>query len=376
MTPSSSRDYLTNASACGGKQVVKSSCYLQTDPRQFDILRLGLAGRAKMQFDQLNRRAFVMLLGGAPAWPLAARAQQPVSPVIGFLGSGSSRGYPQSLDALRMGLQESGYAGQNVAIEYRWAEGQYDRLPALATEFVRRHVTLIVASALPAVLAAKAATSTIPIVFTMGSDPVKYGLVVSLNRPGANLTGVCFLSNVLLAKQLELLHELVPRSPVVAVLVNPNNPNAESDTRDVQSAADALRQELLIVRASTERDFETAFGIMIKQQVAALLVGGDPLFTSQRNQLVTLAARHSIPAVYYSREFVAAGGLASYGGSFVDAFRQAGIYAGRILKGAQPADLPVMQSTKFELVINLKTAKALGLTVPLTLQAAADEVIE
>jgi putative ABC transport system substrate-binding protein len=247
-----------------------------------------------------------------------------------------------------------------VAIEYRWAEGQYDRLSAFATEFVRRPVALIVASALPAASAAKAATSTIPIVFIMGSDPVKYGLVASLNRPGANLTGICFLGNVLLAKQLELLHELVPGSPVVAVLVNPNNPNAEPDTRDVQSAADALKWRVLIIKVGTERDFEAAFAAATNQQAGALLVAGDPLFTSQRSQLVALAARHAIPAVY----------------SFVEGFHEAAIYAARILKGARPADLPVVQSSKFELVINLKTAKALGLTIPLTLQASVNEVIE
>jgi len=326
----------------------------------------------------MKRREFITLLGSATAaWPFAARAQQPALPVIGFLGSGSSQGYAKFAAAFLMGLGEVGYVeGRNVEIESRWADDQYDRLPALAAELVSRRVSVIAAGALPAALAAKGATPTIPIVFMMGSDAVKFGLVTSLNRPGGNVTGVGLLNNALLVKQLEFLREITPAAGLVAFLSNPHNPNAENDAREAQRSARALDVKLLTLNVSSEPDLDTAFATLTQQRVGALLVDPDPFFTARPNMLAALTTRHRIAAIHYLREFTAAGGLASYVTGFADGYRQAGIYAGRILKGEKPAELPVQQSTKVELIINLKTAKALGLTVPLPLLGRADEVIE
>jgi putative ABC transport system substrate-binding protein len=324
------------------------------------------------------RREFIVLLGGgAAAWPLAARAQQPM-PVIGYLGPGS----PETDKAVRVvpfqqGLNETGYIeGRNVAIEYRWAEGQYDRLPALAADLVRRQVTVIAAGGPPSVLAAKAATSTIPIVFVLGIDPVQSGLVASLNRPGGNITGVALISAELAGKLLDLLHELVPTAAVVALLVNPTNPVSDSVTRNLQDAARSLGRQAHVLRASTASEIDAAFGTLVELRAGALVVAGDPFFTNQRAQIVALAARHAVPAIYNARLYPTAGGLMSYGPDLADSFRQAGVDTGKILRGATPADLPVEQAVKVELVINLKTAKALGLTVPLLLLGRADEVIE
>jgi ABC-type uncharacterized transport system substrate-binding protein len=326
----------------------------------------------------VNRREFISLLGGAAtAWPLAARAQQPAVPVIGFLHIGSPGAWVLPVAGFRRGLSEIGYVeGQNVTVEYRWAEGHFDRLAALAADLVRHQAVVIFASGSPAVRAAKAQTATIPIIFFIGEDPVKEGLVASLNRPGGNVTGFTNFQNQLFGKQLGLLRDIVPKATLFALLVNPNNPNAEPDTKDAQAAADALRLELRVLTARTEDDLEPAFAVMVQQRVGALLVGVDGLFFDRRVQLFELATRHAIPAIYNWREFPAAGGLMSYGASRADAYRQAGIYAGRILKGAKPADLPVMQSTKLDLVINAQTARILGLTIPPSLLAIADEVIE
>jgi putative tryptophan/tyrosine transport system substrate-binding protein len=325
----------------------------------------------------MRRREFITLVGGAAAtWPLAARAQQPATPVIGFLGTGSAESDLPRLTALRKGLNEADYVeGQNFAIEFRWADGQYDRLPRLAAELVSRPVAVLVAGALPATLAAKAATSTTPIVFANGNDPVKFGLVASLNRPGGNITGVSFLSNALAEKQLDLLREVVPQA-VLLGLQNPNNPNAEIDTQAVENAASSFGIKVLMVKASTPAGIDEAFATFVKQQIGALVIHADAFFASRYEQLAFLVTRYAIPATFYLREFVAAGGLMSYSASITDGYRQAGIYVSRILKGERPADLPVQQAVKVELVINLRTARAFGLTVPLPLLGRADEVIE
>jgi putative ABC transport system substrate-binding protein len=327
----------------------------------------------------MKRRNLIALLGGAAAaWPLATRAQQKAMPVIGYLSAGS----PESDNTIRanpfrQGLNETGYVeGQNVTIEYRWAQGQYDRLPALASDLVHRQVTVIAAAGIPPTVAAKAATSTIPIVFVLGIDPAEFGLVAGLNRPGGNITGAAILSVELSAKRLDLLHELLPTASVVAALVNPTNPRTEPETRSLQDAARSLGLQLHILPASTASEIDAAFGTLAALRVGALAVTGDPIFTNRKDQILALAAGHAVPAIYEWREFAIAGGLMSYGPDLADSYRQAGVYTGKILKGAKPADLPVQQVAKLELVINLTTAKTLGLTIPLPLLGRADEVIE
>jgi putative tryptophan/tyrosine transport system substrate-binding protein len=327
----------------------------------------------------VKRREFLTVLGGAAAaWPLAARAQQPTMPVIGFLGSTSADPVAYLISAFRQGLSEVGYVeGRNVAIEYRWAEGQYDRLPALAAELARRQPAVIAATGGDATgLAAKGATATIPVVFAATSDPVKIGLVASLNRPDRNLTGVTFLLNVIAAKQLEVLQEAVPKPGAIGFLVNPTLPETEAAVTDVRAAAQVLGHELLVANASSEREIDVAFAMLAQPRVGALLVGNDVFFYSRREQIVALAARHAIPAIYVVREYAEAGGLMSYGTDVNDAQRLVGVYVGRILQGAKPADLPVQQAVKVELVLNMKTAKTLGITFPLSLLGRADEVIE
>jgi putative ABC transport system substrate-binding protein len=326
----------------------------------------------------VRRRQFITLLGGAAGWPLVARAQQAAMPVIGFLASysASADAAAQNVAAFRQGLSEAGYVeGRNVMIEYRYGEGNYDRLPELAAELVRRQVNVLVAGG-GSGLVAKAATTTIPIVAAIGGDPVLSGHVASLNRPGGNLTGVALFAYSLGPKRLEVLRELIPNAKLIVVLANPANIQALSDTRDVEAAARAAGQHIAVLTVTTERDFEPVFATMAQQRADPLLVMADPYFNNRREQLIALAARHAIPAIYEWREFATSGGLMSYGTSLVDSWRQMGIYAGRILKGEKPADLPVMQAVKVELVINLKTAKTLGLTFPITLLGRADEVIE
>jgi putative ABC transport system substrate-binding protein len=325
----------------------------------------------------MGRREFISLLGGAGAWPLAARAQQPTMPVVGFLIGGWPESFAPFEPAFRKGLNEVGFPdGSNVAFETRWANGQVDRLPGLAADLVGRRPTVIATQTLPAALAAKNATSTIPVVFVIGEDPVKVGLVGSFSRPGGNVTGMTNFMNVLGAKRLELVSEAVPTAVVLGLLVNPNNPNAEADIRDLQAAAQALGRRLHVLTASTDQELEAAFAAAVEHKVGALFINIDSFLFDRRQQIAALAARHKVPTIHPFREYVAAGGLMSYGASFVAAWRQSGIYVGRIVKGAKPADLPVQQPTKFELAINLRTAKTLRLEIPPKLLALADTVIE
>ncbi len=331
-----------------------------------------------MQLDHLKRREFITLLGSAAAlWPLTARAQQAV-PVVGVLSAEWPNLISDRLRAFHDGLRETGYVeGRNLAIEYRWAEGRNDRLPALAAELVRRQVTVIVATSTPAVLAARIATTTIPIVFFVAADPVKLGLVTSLSRPEGNLTGVVTLNVEVAAKRLQLLHELVPTATIVALLVNPSNTAlAETITKELEAAARTLGVQLHVLHASSERELDTAFATLVQLRAGALVIGADALFNSRSEQLAELTIRHRVPAIYQFREFVSTGGLMAYGSTVLDTYRPLGVYTGRILKGEKPAELPVQQATKVELVINMKTAKALGLTVPLPLIGRVDEVIE
>jgi putative ABC transport system substrate-binding protein len=324
----------------------------------------------------MRRRAFITLLGGAVALPIVARGQQPVIPVVGFLNGSSAWEYAYVAAAFRQGLKEFGYVeGQSVTIEYRWAEGHYERLPTFVADLLNRHVTIIAANG-PAAVAAKAATKTVPIVFGTAADPVAIGLVASLNRPGGNLTGVTLLSVELAPKKLQILHELVPTATIIALLINPTNPNAETQSKDTQGAARALGLQLHVLHAANDGDLDRVFAALVQLRAGALVIGTDGFFNSRSEQLAALTIRHRIPAIFQYREFSSAGGLMSYGTSLTDTYRQIGIYAGRILKGEKPADLPVQQATKIELIINLKTAKTLGLEVPPTLLGRADEVIE
>ena len=325
----------------------------------------------------MKRRELITLLGSAVAWPLAARGQQSAMPVIGFLGSTAPEAYLDRVRAFRQGLSESGYVeGRNVAIEYRWAEGHYDRLSVLAADLVRSGVSVIVAHAIPAALAAKAATSTIPIAFAIGVDPIEVGLVTSLSRPGGNLTGAVSLAVELAPKRLELVHELIPGATAVAYLVNPSRPTAKDETKVMQAVARSLALELRALQAKTEGEFDAVFARLAQEGAGPLVIGVDAFFNSRSDQLAALALRYRVPAIYQYREFAAAGGLMSYGASATDTARQVGVYSGRILKGEKPGDLPVVQSTKAELVVNLKTAKALNLKMPTALLVRADEVIE
>ena len=325
----------------------------------------------------MKRREFILALGGAAAWPLPLSAQQSAMPVIGFLRNTSAASSANLVAAFRQGLKEVGYIeGQNLAVDFRWSEGRDDQLPMMAADLVRRPVAVFVAANLTTLVAAKAATETIPIVFVTGDDPIQLGFVESFNRPAGNVTGVSFYSGTLGAKQLELLNEMVPKATVIGLLVNPNNPAAEGQIKIAETAARALGRQIQIAGARSESDFDQVFTAFVQQQVSALVIGGDALFNSQRGRLATLAARHALPAVHFAREYVSTGGLMSYGSSITDAYRHVGIYAGRLLKGAKPNDLPIMLPIKFDLVINLKTAKALGLDVPDKVLALADEVIE
>jgi putative ABC transport system substrate-binding protein len=326
----------------------------------------------------MRRREFITLIGGAAAWPLVARAQQPPMPVVGFLNAASPQGYARQVSAFLAGLSETGYVdGHDVVIQYLWAAGRNDRLPAMAADLVHSHVAVIAATSTPAALAAKAATSTIPIVFETGADPIQLGLVASLNRPGSNVTGVTQRNEEVVSKRLELLHELLPAARVIALLVDPTDPAlSEATTKQALASAHILGLELHVLNASSERDFDSVFAKLIELRAGGLVIGPDVFFTNHSEQLAMLALSHAMPTIFQFREFAAAGGLLSYGSDIADSYRLTGNYIGRILKGDKPADLPVQQATKIELFINMKTAKALGITFPLTLLGRADEVIE